>query len=173
MTQLLGQRGLRQTQQIAEYPSRLFAIRHAGDTDRRSQLFLSRSHRNTVMGLRVVKALRRRPKQIKFHAGDRPFDQGWNVSVLNAVMRPIVRKSHQLGSIIGDQQRCIKPSPYLCRQTFQPETTRMAARDGSKTASGTRPNRRPPMNVPQIEPAAITRTKDRFLRNTEKLWSLL
>ncbi len=149
MTQLLGQRGLRQTQQIAEYPGRLFAIRHAGDTDRRSRLFLSRCHSNTVMGLQVDQVLRRRPKQIKFHAGDRqPLDRERIPPVLNAVTLPTVRKRHQLGSLVGDQQRCIKPSPYLCRQTFQPETTRMAASDGSKTASGTRPNRRPPMNVP-------------------------
>lgn len=60
-----------------------------------------------------------------------------------------------------------------CRQTFQPDTTSMAANAGRRISSGTMPSSMPPMKVPTIEPAAITSTNVRLRLITEKLSSAL
>lgn len=62
---------------------------------------------------------------------------------------------------------------YPFRQTLTAEMMRIAASSGSKFAHGAMRSNRPPMNVPTIEPSAMTRTKERFCPNTAKLRSRL
>jgi hypothetical protein len=62
---------------------------------------------------------------------------------------------------------------YPCLQTFTAETTRIAASAGRSNALATTSSNLPPINVPRIEPAAMTSRNMRFRPRTEKLWSRL
>ena len=59
------------------------------------------------------------------------------------------------------------------RQTLIEDTSRMATRTGSSTASGTMPSRWPPMATPITDPKAMNSTKPRLRAKTEKLSSKL
>jgi hypothetical protein len=62
---------------------------------------------------------------------------------------------------------------HACRQTLTAEMMRMPVSRGSKIALGIMPSSRPPMNVPTMEPSAMTRTNERFCPKTTKLRSRL
>ena len=72
-----------------------------------------------------------------------------------------------------DIQLAARVEGYLCRHTLIALIARIIDSTGSSTSDGIAPTSCAPMNVPTMDPTAITIRKVRLRRTTAKVWSRL